>query len=139
MSDIFPLDLTEGCKSLPSNERRPPLHQYSGVKARRNNFSYSKSLSLGHNDIRALPRNFNSFSSAILFKDSRGLPAVQPLQSTESCPGLEDNILNFFIISHAFPKRLQISSSSIRLLFSFQYELLTLYLTFRTSRLKITA
>jgi len=96
MSDIFPLDLTEGCKSLPNNERRPPLHQHCGVKAKRNNFSYSKSLSLGHNDIRTLPRNFNSFSSAILFKDSRGLPAVQPLQSTESCPGIEDNILNFF-------------------------------------------
>jgi 5'-AMP-activated protein kinase regulatory gamma subunit len=94
MSGIFPLDLTEGCKSLPGTERRALMH--SGLKAKRNNFSYSKSLSFGHNDHRTIPRSFNSFSSAILFKDSRGLPAVQPLQSTQSCPGLEDDILNFF-------------------------------------------
>jgi len=96
MTDIFPLDLSEGCNSLPSHDRRPASHQLGGVRAKRNNFSYSKSLSLGHNDIRTLPRRYNSFSSAILFKDSRGLPAVQPLQSSDSCPGIDDNILNFF-------------------------------------------
>jgi len=95
MSDIFPLDLSDGCKSLPNNERRPPL--LNGIKTRRTNFSYSKSLSFGYNDNRTLPRSFNSFSTAILFKDSRGLPVVQPLKSsTQSYPGLEDDILNFF-------------------------------------------
>jgi len=95
MAEIFPLDLNDGCKSLPSNERQSFLH--NGIKSRRSNFIYSKSLSFGHNDSRSIPRSFNSFSTAILFKDSRGVPVVQPLQScTPTDTGLEDDILNFF-------------------------------------------
>ena len=95
MADIFPLDLSDGCKSLPNNERRT-LSQ-NGIKSKRTNFIYSKSLSFGYNDNRTFPRSFNSFSSAILFKDSHGFPVVQPLQSsTQSYLGHEDDILNFF-------------------------------------------
>jgi len=95
MADIFPLDLSDGCKSLLNKERQS-LPQ-TVVKSRRTNFSYSKSLSFGNNDNRNISRSFNSFSSAILFKDSKGLPVLQPLySSTQSIPGLEDDILNFF-------------------------------------------
>jgi len=96
-ADIFPIDISEGCKSLPSHEvRRFSSIPVSSTAARvkRNSFSYSRSLSFGS------PRNplSHSPSTAILFKDSRGLPAVQPLRSpaarTAGC--IEDDILNFF-------------------------------------------
>lgn len=96
MSDIFPLDLTDGCKSLPDCER-PAGFPQNGIKSRRTNFIYSKSLSFGSHDNKSLPRTSNSFSAAILFKDSRGLPVIQPLQSSkrnQACQ--QDDILNFF-------------------------------------------
>lgn len=97
MADIFPLDLNDGCKSLPSKERHSlPQHI---VKTRRTSFSSSRSLSFGSNGTRSIPRSCNSFSSsaAILFKDSQGLPVLQPLYSSaKSIPGLEGDILNLF-------------------------------------------
>ena len=98
MSDIFPLDLTEGCKSLPSSDARPISLPSNVQKSRRNYFNYSRSLSFGYQEKQSLSRSFHSFhSAAILFKDSHGLPVIQPLNSAnQGYHGQEEIILNFF-------------------------------------------
>ena len=64
-------------------------------------FSYSKSLSWGSVDTAASwgssPRTSLSYSAAILFKDARGVPVIQPLKSPASrSSSIDDDILNFF-------------------------------------------
>jgi len=69
------------------------------VKSKRSSFSYSKSLSWGSVDAGSFsssPRYSFSTSAAILFKDARGLPVIQPLKSPSSrSSSIDDDILNF--------------------------------------------
>ena len=113
MTDIFPLDLGDSClSSLPqlqvrrfsSQSATSPRVSLSSlspgtagrVKTKRCSFSYSKSLSWGSVD--SSPRTASlSTSAAILFKDSRGVPVIQPLKSPSSrSSSIDDDILNFF-------------------------------------------
>ena len=101
MADIFPIDLGDNCKPITRpHEVRRFSSQY-GIRSKRCNFSYSKSLSLGSH-VNTLshslsPKSSHSFSAAILFKDSRGVPVIQPLKSPSSrSSSIDDDILNFF-------------------------------------------
>lgn len=105
MSDIFPFDFTESSKSLPREgfhnggtcltaNGRP--HTSEGFKHHR-----PPSFSSNRHRTRSLSVNEDkNFSTAILFKDSRGYPAVQPLFSVGDFAGeqgtTQDDILNFF-------------------------------------------
>jgi len=103
MADIFPLDLGENCKPITRpHEVRRFSSQY-GIKPKRCNYSYSKSLSFGSyensqsHSYSLSPKTSHSFSAAILFKDSRGVPVIQPLKSPSSrSSSIDDDILNFF-------------------------------------------
>ena len=98
MSDIFPLDLGEPCSKTfsRSHEVRRFSSQFP-TKNKRCNFSYSKSLSFGSQENSPSPKTSHSFSAAILFKDSRGLPVIKPLKSPSSqSASIDDDILNFF-------------------------------------------
>ena len=105
MADIFPLDLGDPC--LPCTHLE--VRRFSSVtspgtagrvKTKRSSFSYSKSLSWGSVDTGSFsssPRYSFSNSAAILFKDARGLPVIQPLKSPSSrSSSIDDDILNFF-------------------------------------------
>ena len=99
MADIFPLDLGDHC--LPCTHLE--VRRFSSVtspstagrvKSKRSSFSYSKSLSWGSVDAGSF--SFST-SAAILFKDARGLPVIQPLKSPSSrSSSIDDDILNFF-------------------------------------------
>ena len=99
MADIFPLDLGDNCKTVSGTREVRRFSSQFGIKSKRYNFSYSKSLSFGTQEKTPSPspRTSHSFSAAILFKDSRGLPVIQPLRSPSSHSStIEDDILNFF-------------------------------------------
>ena len=97
MSDIFPLDLGDPGKtfSRPLEVRR--FSSQYVTKNKRGNFCYSKSLSFGSQENSPSPKTSHSFSAAILFKDSRGLPVIKPLKSPSAqSASIDDDILNFF-------------------------------------------
>lgn len=111
MADIFPLDLGENCEVRPGPGSHQPVRRFSsqphgaekiGISSKRRcSFSYSKSLSWGSVDTAASwgssPRTSLSYSAAILFKDARGVPVIQPLKSPASrSSSIDDDILNFF-------------------------------------------
>ena len=99
MADIFPLDLGDNCRPASATREVRRFSSQFGIKSKRCNFSYSKSLSFGSHEksLSPSPRTSHSFSAAILFKDSRGLPVLQPLRSPSSQSStIEDDILNFF-------------------------------------------
>ena len=99
MADIFPLDLGDNCKTISRPREVRRFSSQFGIQSKRCNFSYSKSLSFGshENGCSPSPRTSHSFSAAILFKDSRGLPVIQPLKSPSSrSSSIDDDILNFF-------------------------------------------
>ena len=112
MAEIFPLDLGDS----NGNVVPPKYHQVrrfssqnpnvgSSSKAmaigRRSSYSYSRSYSCGSVDSGSYgssPRCSTSFSAAILFKDAKGVPVLQPLKSPSSSrsSSIDDDILNFF-------------------------------------------
>ena len=97
MSDIFPLDLGDPGKtfSRPLEVRR--FSSQYVTKNKRGSFCYSKSLSFGSQENSPSPKTSHSFSAAILFKDSRGLPVIKPLKSPSAqSASIDDDILNFF-------------------------------------------
>jgi len=102
MADIFNLDLGDSNHPHPQHhhhEVRRFSSQGGGLKSKRCSFSYSKSLSWGSVDscYGSSPRTSHSFSAAILFKDSRGVPVIQPLKSPASrSSSIDDDILSFF-------------------------------------------
>jgi len=104
MSDIFPMDLRDGCRSLPGDGFFGPGHLPSrpqSNKARTVDFSRNRTRSHsmhGDHTGRVKPLLSSSASTAILFKDSRGYPVIQPLSSASDSKGMEqqDDILNFF-------------------------------------------
>ena len=111
MAEIFPLDLGDS----NGNVVPPKYHQVrrfssqnpsvgSSSKSlslgRRSSYSYSRSYSCGSVDSSGYgssPRCSASFSAAILFKDAKGVPVLQPLKSPSSrSSSIDDDILNFF-------------------------------------------
>jgi len=104
MADIFNLDLGDSQHSHPQHhhqEVRRFSSQGAALKSKRCSFSYSKSLSWGSGSVDSCygssPRTSHSFSAAILFKDSRGIPVIQPLKSPASrSSSIDDDILSFF-------------------------------------------
>jgi len=100
MADIFPIDLGDNCPPVQLHEVRRFSSQ-NVAKSRRCSYSYSKSLSWGSNSLDSCygssPLTSHSFSAAILFKNSRGQPVIQPLKSPAShMSNIDDDILNFF-------------------------------------------
>ena len=106
MTDIFPLDLGD---TAPGTSAPVKYHHEvrrfssqnnssSGARTRRCSYSYSRSVSCGSVDSSygSSPRCSTSSSAAILFKDSRGCPVIQPLKSPCSSSSIDDDILNFF-------------------------------------------
>jgi len=103
MADIFPIDLGDSCPPVQFQDVRRFSSQNSQnlAKSRRCSYSYSKSLSWGSNSVDSCygssPLTSHSFSAAILFKNSRGQPVIQPLKSPAShMSNIDDDILNFF-------------------------------------------
>jgi 5'-AMP-activated protein kinase regulatory gamma subunit len=97
--DIFPIELTDSCRSLPTpspTQIKPTNGYHRAMYHHPPRVSRTRSLSINETS-KAPAGNSPTVSSAILFRNSSGAPVVQPLAAfSKDGPSSDEDILNFF-------------------------------------------